>query len=93
MLHRSAPQNLSHLAFLMWPNSTEAHTNLRKLLYQLRQACPDIDHFLQSNNRSLRWLPANADASWTLDVLDVEQVLSQAEQAEKVQDTTAPPRR
>ncbi len=91
VLHRSAPLNRSHLAFLMWPDSTEAqaHTNLRKLLYQLRQAFPDIDHFLQSNNRSLRWLPANADASWTLDVLDVEQALAQAELAEQAQDTTA----
>ncbi|HEY6407422.1 MAG TPA: BTAD domain-containing putative transcriptional regulator, partial [Ktedonobacteraceae bacterium] len=91
VLHRNAPQDRSHLAFLLWPDSTEAqaHTNLRKLLYQLRQAFPDIDHYLHANNRSLQWLPASADSSWTLDILEVEQALTQAEQAEKVQDTTA----
>lgn len=90
VLHRTAPQNRSHLAFLLWPDSTEAqaHTNLRKLLYQLRQAFPDIDHFLHTDNHSLQWLPANADASWTLDILDVEQTLVQAKQAEQVEDTT-----
>jgi DNA-binding SARP family transcriptional activator len=91
VLHRNAPQDRSHLAFLLWPDSTEAqaHTNLRKLLYQLRQALPDIDHFLHANKHSLQWLPARSDASWTLDVLDVEQALAQAEQAKRVQDTTA----
>jgi DNA-binding SARP family transcriptional activator len=90
VLHRTAPQNRSHLAFLLWPDSTEAqaHTNLRKLLYQLRQAFPDIDHFLHTDNHSLQWLPANADAPWTLDILDVEQALARAEQAEQVEDTT-----
>src|SRR5947209_11665368 len=31
VLHRTAPQDRSHLAFLMWPDSTEAraHTGLR----------------------------------------------------------------
>src|SRR5437016_12324981 len=50
VLHRTAPQDRSHLAFLMWPDSTEAraHTSLRKLLHQLRQAFPNIDHFLLS---------------------------------------------
>ncbi|TME04140.1 MAG: hypothetical protein E6I80_18675 [Chloroflexi bacterium] len=34
VLHRTAPQDRSHLAFLLWPDSTEAqaHTNLRQLL-------------------------------------------------------------
>ena len=41
LLHRDAPQGRSHLAFLLWPDSTEAqaHTNLRKLLYQFMQRC------------------------------------------------------
>jgi DNA-binding SARP family transcriptional activator len=91
LLHRNAPQDRSHLAFLLWPDSTEAqaHTNLRKLLHQLRQAFPDVDHFLHADKRSLQWLPAQADASWTLDILEVEQALFRAEQAKQVQDTTA----
>src|SRR3989440_2546937 len=98
LLHRDAPQDRSHLAFLLWPDSTEAqaHTNLRKLLYQLRQSLPDADHFIHADNHSLQWLPALpasqegcTDASWTLDILEVEQALARAEQAERVQDTTA----
>jgi DNA-binding SARP family transcriptional activator len=47
-LHRNTPQSRSHLAFLLWPDSTEgqAHTNLRKLLYHLRQTFPDVDLLL-----------------------------------------------
>ena len=38
VLHRTAPQARSHLAFLLWPDSDEAqaYSNLRKLLHQLR---------------------------------------------------------
>lgn len=90
LLHRDAPQDRSHLAFLLWPDSTEgqAHTNLRKLLYQLRQAFPDIDHFLHTTNRSVQWRAAQAGVSWTLDILQFEQALLQAEQANKDHDTT-----
>ncbi|HZU68694.1 MAG TPA: AAA family ATPase [Ktedonobacteraceae bacterium] len=81
VLHRNAPQDRSHLAFLMWPDSTEerAHSSLRKLLHQLRQALPDIDSFLDADRQSLYWRPAEG-ANWTLDVQDFEQQLAQAEQ-------------
>ena len=38
LLHRDAPQPRQHLAFLLWPGSTEgqAQTNLRKVLHTLR---------------------------------------------------------
>ena len=89
-LHRNAPQDRSHLAFLLWPDSTEAraHSSLRKLLHQLRQAVPDIDHFLHSDRQSLYWQPQEV-VSWTLDVQDFEQALAKAEQAEKRHDTIA----
>ncbi len=91
VLHRGAPQDRSRLAFLLWPDSTEtqAHTNLRKPLHQLRQALPDADHFLHADKHSLQWLAEGSDASWTLDILDVEQALAQAEQAQQAQDATA----
>src|SRR2546421_8277681 len=101
VLHRTAPQARSHLAFLLWPDSdeTQAHSNLRKLLHQLRQALqalPHADHFLHADRHSLQWLPSlpasqagSPRASWTLDVLDFEQAMTRAEQAEQVQDTTA----
>ncbi|MFL5654728.1 MAG: ATP-binding protein [Ktedonobacteraceae bacterium] len=89
VLHRSAPQDRSHLAFLLWPDSTEsqAHTNLRQLLYHLRQSLPDADRFLHADKHSLQWLPAHADACWTLDIMEIEQ--AQAAQAEQPQDTSA----
>src|SRR5437763_7679050 len=101
VLHRTAPQARSHLAFLLWPDSDEAqaHSNLRKLLHQLRQALqalPNADYFLHADRHSLQWLPSlsvpqagSPYASWTLDVLDFEQAMIRAEQAEQVQDTTA----
>jgi DNA-binding SARP family transcriptional activator len=89
VLHHNAPQDRSHLAFLMWPDSTEerAHSSLRKLLHQLRQALPDIDSFLYADRQSLYWQPA-AEANWTLDVQDFEEQLAQAEQAEQRKDMT-----
>src|SRR6266487_3718729 len=56
VLHRIAPQARSHLAFLLWPDSTEAqaHSNLRKLLSQLRQALPYASHFVSADRQSLR---------------------------------------
>ena len=43
VLHRDAPQLRQHLAFLFWPDTSEAQarTNLRQLLHQLRHALPD----------------------------------------------------
>src|SRR5579859_5771473 len=89
VLHRTAPQARSHLAFLLWPDSTEAqaHTNLRKLLYQLRQSFPSADHFLAVSKQSLQWRPAE-DSSWTLDIEEVEAALARATQAEQVPDAT-----
>src|SRR5947207_995256 len=57
VLHRTAPQARSHVAFLLWPDSDEAqvHSNLRKLLHQLRQALqalPHADHFLHADRHS-----------------------------------------
>lgn len=95
VLHRDAPQARSHLAFLLWPDSDEAqaYSNLRKLLHQLRQALaplPHAAHFLHADRHSLQWvLPSSQADSWTLDVLEFEQALARAEQAEQVQDTTA----
>ncbi len=62
LLHRAAPQSRAHLAFLLWPDSTEeqAHTNLRKVLYHLRQTFPHADSFLHIGRQSLSWQPQTA---------------------------------
>jgi DNA-binding SARP family transcriptional activator len=88
LLHRNAPQDRSRLAFLLWPDSSEAqaHTNLRKLLHQLRQSLPNVDAFLRAEKHTLQWLPE--DTAWTLDILEVEEALAQAGQAERDGDTT-----
>ena len=57
LLHRDAPQPRQHLAFLLWPGSTEgqAQTNLRKVLHTLRRALPDADRLIEIGPRTLRW--------------------------------------
>jgi DNA-binding SARP family transcriptional activator len=87
LLHRDAPQDRSRLAFLLWPDSSEAqaHTNLRKLLHQLRQSFPNVDAFLCADKHMLQWLPEHA--AWTLDLQQMEEALAQAEQAERDGDT------
>lgn len=59
LLHREAPQPRQRLAFLLWPDSTEAQarTNLRHVLHTLRHALPDADRFLAVTPRALQWRP------------------------------------
>jgi DNA-binding SARP family transcriptional activator len=87
VLHQATPPERSRLAFLLWPDSTEAqaHTNLRKALHQLRQVLPDTSRLLHADAHSIQWLAPSAD-SWTLDVLTFEQMLLQGKQAEQAQD-------
>ena len=76
LLHRGAPQARRYLAFLFWPDSSEAQarTNLRKLFHQLHQALPEADRFLQADMQSLQW---RTDAPFSLDVADFERALAQ----------------
>src|SRR5512147_1521880 len=71
LLDPDTPQPRQHLAFLLWPDSTEAQarTNLRHVLHDLRRALPDPDRFLDVTPRMLRW---RADAPFRLDVADFE---------------------
>ncbi len=77
VLHRDASQARQRLAFLFWPDSTEAqaHTNLRNLYHHLRQALPGSDRFLQAEANTLQW---RTDAPYTLDVIEFERALAQA---------------
>jgi DNA-binding SARP family transcriptional activator len=81
ILHRDAPQPRQRLAFLFWPDSSEAQAraNLRQTLHLLRQALPDADSFLQIGTQTVQWLPA---ASYQLDVADFEEQMAQAARAE-----------
>jgi DNA-binding SARP family transcriptional activator len=66
------------LAFLLWPDSTEAQarTNLRHVLHNLRRALPDADRFIEVTPRTLRWRP---DAPFLLDVAAFEAALDCAD--------------
>src|SRR5579883_862813 len=57
VLHRDIPQRRQHLAFLFWPDATEAQArnNLRQLLHQLRQVFPAVMHFLSADTHMLHW--------------------------------------
>jgi predicted ATPase/DNA-binding SARP family transcriptional activator len=87
VLQRAAPQSRQHLAFLFWPDSSEAQAraNLRQTLHQLRQALPDVDHLLQIDSKAVQW---QADASFTLDVAEFERHLTQADEAAQRGDDT-----
>lgn len=88
VLHRNVPQPRQRIAFCFWPDSAEAQarTNLRRELHHLRQALPDADCFIQSDTKTLQWRP---DAPFILDVAQFEELITQAEIAERNADLTA----
>jgi DNA-binding SARP family transcriptional activator len=75
VLHRDVPQHRQHLAFLFWPDATEAQArnNLRQLLHQLRQALPAVEHFLSADKHMLHW---HSVTPFHLDVAAFEQTLT-----------------
>jgi DNA-binding SARP family transcriptional activator len=80
VLHRDTPLTRQHLAFQLWPDSTEAQarSNLRTLVSRLRIALPHADAFLPADPHRLQW---RSDAPWTLDVADFEHALAQADRS------------
>jgi DNA-binding SARP family transcriptional activator/tetratricopeptide (TPR) repeat protein len=76
-LHRDPPPSRQQIAFQFWPDSTDAQaqTNLRQLLYHLRRDCPAVARFLQTDGQLLHW---QVDEQCRVDVLEFEQLLSQA---------------
>jgi DNA-binding SARP family transcriptional activator len=77
LLHRDEPQPRRLVAYLFWPDSDEsqARTNFRKLLHDLRKVFPEIDQFLEAGGQTLVW---RSDATYQLDVQDFEQAISKA---------------
>src|SRR2546421_11825513 len=88
VLHRDAPQQRQNLAFLFWPNTTEAQArnNLRQLLHQLRQAFPAVEQFLSADTHMLHWHPVTP---FHLDVAAFEQALKLADVATRQHDQHA----
>jgi DNA-binding SARP family transcriptional activator len=81
-LHRDTVQTRQHLAFRFWPESSEsqARTNLRKTVYDLRQAFPPIEDFLYINDHVLHW---RQGVAVTLDLATFADLLAQAGQVDE----------
>ncbi|NIV30204.1 MAG: AAA family ATPase, partial [Anaerolineae bacterium] len=77
-----------HLAFLFWPDSTEAQarTNLRKQIFRLRRGLPDADHHLHADSKNVRW---QAESPLWLDVAQFEAQLTKADDAGAREDQRA----
>lgn len=82
VLHRDAPQLRQRLAFLFWPDSSEAQalTNLRQLLHHLRRGLLGAELFLCADASTLQW---RADSSFTLDAAEFEEAVGRADEAER----------
>ena len=66
LLHRDAPQSRQRIAFLFWPDTSEAQaqTNLRQLLHHLRRAWPASDDYVLVEPRAIAWktaIPCHVD--------------------------------
>ncbi len=79
LLHCRQGRRREELAYLFWPDSTntQARTNLRRELHNLRQALPEADRFLETSSQTLRW---RSDAPFTLDVDQFERALERVRQ-------------
>ena len=88
LLHSDAPQPRRHLAFLFWPDTTEsqARSNLRQVLHQLRHALPNADSYIAIEANTLQW---RREARYTLDANEFEQALARAHAAQIQHDLSA----
>src|SRR5262245_49998099 len=69
VLHGDAPQARHRIAFLLWPESSEAQarTNLRRELHTLRQELPEADQLLRIEPTTMQWRP---DTPSTVDLAE-----------------------
>ena len=79
-LHAGTLQSRERLAFLFWPDSTEAQarTNLRQLLHHLRSALPDGGEFITADSQNILWL---STAEFAIDVSNFENAIDRAQEA------------
>lgn len=64
----------SRLAFELWPDSTDsqARTNLRHLLHDLRRGLPHMEHFVEVDRKTIRW---RSDSPASVDVIRFREAL------------------
>jgi len=81
VLNRHIAESRQHLAFLFWSDSSDsqARTNLRRAIHDLRRLLPDIEAFLVISSKTLQW---RTDAPFSLDVAEFEQAIAAAKTAD-----------
>ncbi|MEZ4621368.1 MAG: hypothetical protein R2867_38525 [Caldilineaceae bacterium] len=74
LLHHATPQDRAHLAYTFWPETSDsqARTNLRRELHQLRHSSPLFAALIQSDGQSVQW---QMPAAGTLDVAEFTRLL------------------
>ena len=80
LIHRHTPPSRQQIACALWPDSpdSQARTNLRKELHNLRRHLPQADRFLQVEANIISWQP---QASVWLDFEAFEQAIAVADDA------------
>ena len=84
LIHRQELISRQRLAFLFWPDSSDsqARTNLRRLLHQLREAFPAINDYLYTEATDLSW---NLAVPYRLDIAEFERAADQASDIPELQ--------
>lgn len=77
VLNRDSPQQRQHIALNFWPDSPAKQTlsNLRQLLYQLRNALPESDRYIRADSNTLQW---NPEDECRIDLVEFEQAVDEA---------------
>ena len=85
ILHGDTPQPRERLAFMLWPASSEsqARTNLRQLLHNLKRALPAECNAMVTNHFAVRW---RQDIPCSIDVVDFQAAISEAGRARTEKD-------
>ena len=81
LLHRTVPRTRQQIAFLFWPETSDAQaqTNLRQLLHTLKRRFPNPEGYLRVEEGTVGWRP---DAPYSLDVAIFENALAVAAKAQ-----------
>ena len=84
ILQPGTPLPRQRIAFRLWPDSTEtqARTNLRKVLHDLRQALAEVDTYVELDQHHLRW---RSDRSSWVDVVAFREALRRGDDQSAVE--------
>jgi DNA-binding SARP family transcriptional activator len=87
LLNTNSTVSRQQLAFLFWPDSSEqqARTNLRQLLHHSRSAWRAAERYIASDAQIVRW---RTEEPFTFDVSEFEAALTQADEAQRQEDSS-----